>query len=97
LTKPTYNLTVSELASKMIYGMLKTVCIIAAAGVDANLCLAKVGMDIEAKHIPADAKDLWGYRIRRNKLSQLAAVTPISDRLLAHRQKVCEKAGGISL
>ncbi len=56
----TYGLTARELAMKMIQDVLRTTGITATAGIGTNLFLAKVAMDIVAKHIPAD-KD--GVRI----------------------------------
>ena len=50
----TYNLTPKELAVQMILDVQRTVGITAAAGIGTNLYLAKVAMDITAKHIPAD-------------------------------------------
>ena len=50
----TYNLTPKELAVQMILDVQRTVGITAAAGIGINLYLAKVAMDITAKHIPAD-------------------------------------------
>ena len=50
----TYNLTPRELAMKMIFEVLHTTGITATAGIGTNLFLAKVAMDIMAKHIPAD-------------------------------------------
>ena len=50
----TYNLTPKELAVQMILDAQRTVGITAAAGIGTNLYLAKVAMDITAKHIPAD-------------------------------------------
>ena len=49
----TYNLTPKELAVRMILDVQRTVGITAAAGIGTNLYLAKVAMDITAKHIPA--------------------------------------------
>jgi DNA polymerase V len=54
----TYKLTAHELASKMILDVLETTGITAAAGVGTNLYLAKVAMDIRAKHIEADENGL---------------------------------------
>ena len=56
----TYRCTAWELAMRMIRDVLKTTGITATAGIGTNLYLAKVAMDIEAKHSPAD-KD--GVRI----------------------------------
>ena len=50
----TYDLTPRELAMKMILEVLHTTGITATAGIGTNLFLAKVAMDIMAKHIPAD-------------------------------------------
>lgn len=50
----TYQLSAHELAMKMIRDVLNTTGITATAGVGTNLFLAKVAMDIVAKHIPAD-------------------------------------------
>ena len=50
----TYNMTAHELAMKMIREVLYATRITATAGIGSNLYLAKVAMDIEAKHVPAD-------------------------------------------
>ncbi len=51
----TYRLSPRELAKKMIREVLAETGVTAAAGIGTNLYLAKVAMDIVAKHIPADA------------------------------------------
>lgn len=56
----TAGLTPHEFARKMIQDVLQTTGITATAGIGTNMYLAKVAMDIVAKHIPAD-KD--GVRI----------------------------------
>lgn len=56
----TYRLSPHELAMKMIQEVLQTTGITATAGIGTNLYLAKVAMDIVAKHIAPD-KD--GVRI----------------------------------
>ena len=56
----TYRLTARELAMKIILDVLETTGITATAGIGTNLYLAKVAMDIGAKHIQADKK---GVRI----------------------------------
>jgi DNA polymerase V len=56
----TYHLTAHELAMTMIREVLYTTGITATAGIGTNLYLAKVAMDIVAKHVSAD-KD--GVRI----------------------------------
>jgi DNA polymerase V len=50
----TYRCSVRELAVKMIFDVLETTGITAAAGIGTNLYLAKIAMDIGAKHIQAD-------------------------------------------
>ena len=56
----TYSMTAHELVMQMIREVLYTTGITATAGIGTNLFLAKVAMDIVAKHVPAD-KD--GVRI----------------------------------
>lgn len=56
----TYHMTAHELAMTMIREVLYETGITATAGIGTNLFLAKVAMDIVAKHVPAD-KD--GVRI----------------------------------
>ena len=55
-----YKMRAHDLAMKMIQDVLRETGITATAGIGTNLYLAKVAMDIVAKHIPAD-KD--GVRI----------------------------------
>ena len=55
-----YHLTAHELAMTMIREILYTTGITATGGIGTNMFLAKVAMDIVAKHVPAD-KD--GVRI----------------------------------
>lgn len=72
----TYRMTAHQLAMKMIQDVLRQTGITATAGIGTNMYLAKVAMDIVAKHIPAD-KD--GVRI--------AELTEMSyrQRLWTHR------------
>ncbi len=56
----TYNMTARELALEMIRNVLRETGITATAGIGTNLYLAKIAMDIEAKHMEPD-KD--GVRI----------------------------------
>lgn len=72
----TYNMTTRELTMKLIHEILHETGITATAGIGTNLYLAKVAMDIVAKHIPADKngvriaeldemsyrRQLWSYR-----------------------------------
>ena len=66
---PTYKLTLRELARKIVLDVLKTTGITATAGIGTNLYLAKVAMDIWAKHTQPDENgvriaelDEWSYR-----------------------------------
>lgn len=58
----TYKMTDRELARTIILDILKTTGITAAAGMGPNLYLAKIAMDIVAKHVQPD-KD--GVRIAK--------------------------------
>ena len=72
----TYKMTAHELAITMIRDVLRNTGITATAGIGTNMYLAKVAMDIVAKHIPADQdgvriaeldemsyrRQLWDYR-----------------------------------
>ena len=72
----TYGMTARELAQKMIRDVLRETRITATAGIGTNLYLAKIAMDIVAKHIEADEdgvriaqldersyrEKLWGHR-----------------------------------
>ena len=76
----TYHMTAHELAMTMIREVLYETGITATAGIGTNLYLAKVAMDIVAKHVPAD-KD--GVRIAElNEASYrelLWCHTPLTD------------------
>lgn len=50
----TCGCTARELAVRMVRDVLKTTGITATAGIGTNLYLAKIAMDVEAKHSPAD-------------------------------------------
>ncbi len=63
----TYGMTARELARTMIRDVLRETRITATAGIGTNLYLAKVAMDVEAKHIEADED---GVRIA--ELSELS-------------------------
>lgn len=51
---PLYQLSAHDFAMKLILEVLRTTGITATAGIGTNLYLAKIAMDIEAKHITAD-------------------------------------------
>ena len=76
----TYRMTAHELAMKMIKDVLAQTGITATAGIGTNLYLCKVAMDIEAKHIPADAD---GVRIaeldERSYREKLWTHEPLTD------------------
>lgn len=58
----TYGMTAHELARKILLDVQETIGMTATAGIGTNLYLAKVAMDIVAKHIEADAS---GVRIAK--------------------------------
>ncbi len=57
---PTHKMTAHDFARMLIKDVLDTTGITATAGIGTNMYLAKIAMDIEAKHIPADSN---GVRI----------------------------------
>ena len=75
-----YKLNAHDLAMKIILDVLETTGITATAGIGTNLYLAKVAMDIVAKHIPPDEN---GVRIASlDEMSyrrKLWDHTPITD------------------
>lgn len=75
-----YQLTVRELAGKMIQDVMTVTGITATAGIGTNLYLCKIAMDIGAKHVAPDEK---GIRIAElDEMSyrrQLWAHRPITD------------------
>ena len=77
---PLYGMTAPELARQMILDVLAETRITATAGVGTNLYLAKIAMDIMAKHIPADEN---GVRIavldERSYREQLWCHKPLTD------------------
>ena len=76
----TYGMTAHELVMKMIRDVLRETRITATAGIGTNLYLAKIAMDIVAKHIEADED---GVRIaelnERSYREKLWRHTPITD------------------
>lgn len=65
----TYNLSPHDFAMMLVKEVLSETGITATAGIGTNMYLAKIAMDIEAKHISADADgvrvaflDVLGYR-----------------------------------
>lgn len=76
----TYRCSARELAMRMIHAVLEQTGITATAGIGTNLYLAKIAMDIVAKHMPADAD---GVRIAQlDEMSyreQLWSHRPLTD------------------
>ena len=76
----TYNCTPRQLAMKLILEVLEETGITATAGIGTNMYLAKVAMDVEAKHIPPDEN---GVRIaeltERSYRESLWAHRPLTD------------------
>ncbi len=74
------QLTPRQMARAMIRDVLRETGITATAGIGTNLYLAKVAMDVVAKHVPADAD---GVRIavldERSYRRQLWTHTPLTD------------------
>ena len=92
----TYGMTARQLAAKMAEEVLAETGITATAGIGTNLYLAKVAMDIMAKHVEPDGNgcciaelDEMGYR------RQLWAHRPLTDfwRVGHGYQKRLEEAG----
>lgn len=76
----TYGLTPHDLAMKIILDVLETTGITATAGIGTNLFLAKVAMDIVAKHIPADANGVRIAELDEMKFRrELWAHQPLTD------------------
>jgi DNA polymerase V len=75
-----YKITPEKLAEKIIYDILKQTGITATAGIGTNLYLAKIAMDIKAKHMAPDKngvriasldeisyrKELWNHKPLKN-------------------------------
>ena len=75
-----YKISARDLAIKMIRHVLRETGITATVGIGTNMYLAKIAMDIEAKHMPADED---GVRIAElDEMSyrqKLWSHTPITD------------------
>ncbi len=67
----TYNMTAHDLAMTMIREVLYTTGITATAGIGTNMYLAKVAMDIVAKHVPADKDGVRIAEIDEQKYREL--------------------------
>lgn len=76
----TYHMTAHELAMTMIREVLYEAGITATAGIGTNLYLAKVAMDIVAKHVPADKDGVRIAELDEMKYRELLwCHTPLTD------------------
>ena len=76
----TYSSTAHDLAMSMIRDVLKETGITATAGIGTNLYLAKVAMDIVAKHVPADEQCVRIAELNEKSYrEQLWCHTPLTD------------------
>ena len=76
----TYHMTAHELAMTMIREVLYETGITATAGIGTNLYLAKVAMDIVAKHVPADKDGVRIAELDEMKYRELLwCHTPLRD------------------
>ena len=76
----TYRMNAHELAITMIREVLYTTGITATAGIGTNLYLAKVAMDIVAKHVPADQDGVRIAELDERKYRKLLwCHTPLTD------------------
>lgn len=75
-----YGMTAHELAMKVIREVLRETGITATAGIGTNLYLAKIAMDIEAKHMPEDKDGVRIAELDEMKYRySLWTHTPITD------------------
>lgn len=76
----TYHMTAHELAMTMIREVLYETGITATAGIGTNLYLAKVAMDIVAKHVPADKDGVRIAELNEKSYRELLwCHTPLTD------------------
>ena len=76
----TYHMTAHELAMTMIREVLYETGITATAGIGTNLYLAKVAMDIVAKHVPADKDGVRIAELDEKRYRELLwCHTPLTD------------------
>lgn len=76
----TYKTTAHDLAMKLVREVLAETGITATAGIGTNLYLAKIAMDIVAKHIPPDRDGVRIAALNEMRYRQkLWAHTPITD------------------
>lgn len=76
----TYGLSPRELASRIVRDILAETGVTATAGIGTNLYLAKIAMDIVAKHIPADENNVRIAELDEERYrKQLWTHRPITD------------------
>ena len=76
----TYGCTAKELATKMMGDVLGELGITATAGIGTNLYLAKIAMDIVAKHVEADENGARLAMLDEDSYRRLLwAHTPLTD------------------
>ncbi|MBO4336968.1 MAG: hypothetical protein J5842_02740, partial [Lachnospiraceae bacterium] len=76
----TYSKTAHELAMTMIRDVLKETGITATAGIGTNMYLAKIAMDVVAKHVPADEQGVRIAELDEKKYRELLwCHTPLTD------------------
>lgn len=76
----TYQMTAHELAMTMIREVLYETGITATAGIGTNMYLAKVAMDIVAKHVPADKDGVRIAELNEQTYRELLwCHTPLTD------------------
>ncbi len=76
----TYHMTAHELAMTMIRDVLDTTGITATCGIGTNMFLAKIAMDIVAKHMPADSDGVRIAELDEKAFRQMLwSHTPITD------------------
>lgn len=75
-----YKMNAKELATKMIHEVYENTGITATAGIGTNLFLAKVAMDIVAKHVEADEKGVRiGYLDEESYKKTMWSHKPLTD------------------
>ena len=75
-----YHLPAQELAQRLILDVLKETGVTATAGIGSNLYLAKVAMDIEAKHQMADENGVRIASLNEHSFRErLWSHTPLTD------------------
>ena len=74
------KMTPEELVTKMILDVIKETGITATAGIGTNMYLAKIAMDIMAKHAPPNEYDVRIYSLNEEKYrKELWNHTPLTD------------------